>query len=69
MKTKGGMDYEYIPGSPRLIDLAERLTPVIKAWADDNLPEGDRLDVLLIPANIKEVPHRISTANIREATA
>ena len=60
MKTKSGMKYGYIPGSPRLIDLAERLVPVLNEWAQDNLPEGDRLDVMLL-AGVDEVPHRITT--------
>lgn len=61
MKTKGGMEYRYIPGSPRLIDLAERLMPVIDEWAADNLPEGDRVDVVLYPMDMDEPPHRIAT--------
>lgn len=59
MKTKGGMEYEYKPGSPRLIDLGERLVPILTEWAQNNLFEGDRLDVLLM-AGTDEVMHRVT---------
>jgi hypothetical protein len=61
MKTKDGFEYEFRPGSSRLIDLAERLWPVVDKWArDGNLPPGDRVDVVLFPLSMEEVPHRTS---------